>query len=77
MARQMDAEIVGCSATWEDLALAALKVTDATLREALSVGRDAVMESFDSALDKDDHLMAEMRVRSIDAALAMLPQSIG
>lgn len=42
------------------------------LLEALMLGRDAVMESFGHAKDKDDQLLADMRLQSIDGALAEL-----
>jgi hypothetical protein len=43
------------------------------LREALTLGRDAVMESFEYVKSNDDQLMADARLQSIDAALAGLP----
>lgn len=43
------------------------------VREALTLGRDAVMESFEHVTDRDDQLLADMRLRSIDAAIAGQP----
>ncbi len=50
-----------------------LERTLARTRVALTLGRDAVMESFDRVSDIADQHLADMRLQSIDAALATLP----
>ena len=47
------------------------------LREALKLGRECVVESFDYAKTLDDTYLAEARLRGIDAALGVIEQTVG
>ena len=49
----------------------------AALGEALKLGRECVVESFDYAKTLDDTYLAEARLQAIDAALGDLEQTVG